>query len=124
EEAVVQVAAAVVADRAALVLGDRAEIRDDLLDGLAVEVGAGERIVGLVHVGLVMLVVMQLHRLLVDVRLERVVVIGKGRNLVSHRGSSRTSSGRDEPSNPTKAQSATPSGYPSRPMRLSQLLLP
>ena len=40
-------------------------------------VGALERGVGVGHVGLVMLVVMELHRRVVDVRLERVVVVGE-----------------------------------------------
>ena len=40
--------------------------------------------IDLVHVGLVMLVVVDAHRLLVDVRLERVVVVGERRNFESH----------------------------------------
>ena len=85
EQRVVVVPAAVVADGAALVLGDRVEVGDDLLDRRVGEVGALERRVDLVDVGLVMLVVMERHRLLVDVRLQRVVGVRKGGNLVCHR---------------------------------------
>ena len=52
--------------------------------GLSVPLGAREGVVGLVDVGLVVLVVVQTHRLLVDVRLQRRVVVGQGRNLVGH----------------------------------------
>jgi hypothetical protein len=84
EEVVVEVAAAVVADRRALVLGDLREVRDDLLDRLVGPVGALERGVHLVHVSLVVLVVMNPHRGFVDVRLEPRVVVGKRRYLVRH----------------------------------------
>src|SRR5439155_26014248 len=47
-------------------------------------VGVRERRVRLVHIGLVVLVVVDAHRLLVDVRLERAVVVGKRWNLESH----------------------------------------
>ena len=90
EQRVVGVAAAVVAERRpACRRAATTRLRDDLLDRLAVELGALQRGVGLVHVGLVVLVVVQPHRLLVDVRLERVVVVGKRRDLVGHRGSPR-----------------------------------
>src|SRR6185436_18005669 len=88
-----------------------AEVRDDLLDRLAVERPTGEGVVRLVDIRLVVLVVVQRHRLRIDVRLERVVVVGKGRHLVGHRFSSRTSSGRDLSSNSTKAQDLTSGGY-------------
>ncbi len=63
----------VVADGALLVGGQDLEVREDLLDGAVGPLGALERRVGLVHVGLVVLVVVELHRRLVDRRLERVV---------------------------------------------------
>ena len=84
EEAVVGVAAGVVADGALLVGGERVEVLEDLVDVLVGPLRAFERGVRLVDVGLVVLVVVDAHRLLVDVRLERVVVVGKVRYFVSH----------------------------------------
>src|SRR4051794_12972842 len=55
ERRVVEVAAAVVAHRAALVLRHGLEVGDDLLDRLALEVAALQGGVDLVHVGLVVL---------------------------------------------------------------------
>ena len=52
--------------------------------GLSAQVGAFERRVHLVDVGLVVLVVMHPHGGLVDVGLERRVVIGKGWDVVCH----------------------------------------
>jgi hypothetical protein len=89
EQGVVVVAAAVVAHGLLLVLRQRVEVLQDLLDRLAVELGALQRCVGLVHVGLVVLVVVHAHRRLVDVRLERGVVVGERRDFVGHAGSSR-----------------------------------
>jgi hypothetical protein len=76
--------AAVVANRVPLVIRHLVQVRQHLLDRLAVERRAGERGVRLVHVGLVVLVVMELHRRLVDVRLERVVGVGERWYLVGH----------------------------------------
>ena len=45
---------------------------------------SGHGLVEIVHVGLVVLVVVDAHRLLVDVRLERVVVVWKVGYLVRH----------------------------------------
>ena len=45
-----------------------------------------QRAVGVVDVRLVVLVVMDLHRLGVDVRLQRIEAIGKRRKLISHVG--------------------------------------
>jgi hypothetical protein len=84
EERVVGVAATVVADRFALVLGNAVEVAKDLLDRLVGPFRSFEGRVRLVDVGLVVLVVMDAHRLLVDVRLERGVVVGKTGNLVCH----------------------------------------
>ena len=59
-------------------------LRDDLLDRLVGELGALEGRVDLVHVRLMMLVVVQMHRLRVDVRLQRLVGVRKGGYLVCH----------------------------------------
>ena len=78
-------AAGVVPHRPALVLGQLVEVAEDVLHGLVGPLGAVERLVGVVDVRLVMLVVVDLHRLLVDVRLESVVLVRKRRNLEGHR---------------------------------------
>ena len=57
---------------------------EDVLDRLVGRVRVLERRVCLVHVGLVVLVVMDAHRLFVDVRLERAVVVGERWNLEGH----------------------------------------
>ena len=62
--------------------GTRVDAAEQILDALRLQLGMLlERGVEVVHVGLVMLAVMDLHRLLVDVRLERVEVVGKRRKL-------------------------------------------
>ena len=55
------------------------------LDGSAGPPRPLERLVGVVHVGLVMLVVVEPHRLLVDVGLERVICVGKRWDFEGHR---------------------------------------
>jgi hypothetical protein len=60
------------------------EVREDLLDGLVREVGPFEGGVRVVDVGLVVLVVVDAHRLLVDVRLESPVVVGKRWDFEGH----------------------------------------
>src|SRR3954468_19896241 len=77
-------AAPVVANRLLLVLGQAREVLQHLFDILVGPLGALQRRVGLVDVGLVVLVVVHPHRRLVDVRLEGVVVVGKVGNRVSH----------------------------------------
>ena len=77
-------AAAVVPDRRALVLGQLVEQREHLLERAVGPLGPVERLVQVVDVGLVVLVVVDAHRLLVDRRLERVVVVGKRGKLVGH----------------------------------------
>src|SRR3954470_16598139 len=67
-----------------LLVAEAGEVLQYLVDVLVRPLGALEGGVGLVHIGLVMLVVMDAHRLLVDVRLERVVVVGKVRYLECH----------------------------------------
>ena len=80
EHRMVGVAAAVVAHRAADVGGHRVEMADEVLDGLAFEVRlAGDGLVDVGHVSAVMFVVMDLHRLRVDVGFERVLGIWKWR---------------------------------------------
>jgi hypothetical protein len=73
------VAAPVVADHLLLVLGDVVEVLHQIVDVgvLVVQTGAFDGTVELVHVGLVVLRVVDLHRLRVDVGLERGVVVGE-----------------------------------------------
>ena len=71
----------------ALVLVDEVEVVEHLLERPAVPLGALDRRVEVVHVGLVVLVVMEPHRRLVDVGLERVVGVGQRGQLVGHRAS-------------------------------------
>jgi hypothetical protein len=78
------VAAGVVADRPLFVLGHDFNGREDSLDRAIGPLGSGERGVGVVDVGLVVQVVMDPHRLRVDVRLERVVCVGKVREFEWH----------------------------------------
>jgi len=85
EEGVVPMAAPVVADRSADVLGHARDVGDQGLDGLAFERSAGEGLVQVVHVGLVMTAVVDLHRQGVDVGFEGVLGIGKRGEFVSHR---------------------------------------
>jgi hypothetical protein len=66
------VATGVVADGALLVVGKGTQVLQDLVDVLVGPLRALERGVRLVDVGLVMLVVVDPHRLLVDVRLQGV----------------------------------------------------
>ena len=78
-------AAAVVAHGGADRLGQRVEVLDQLLDRLALQLGELlERGVEVVDVGLVVLAVMNLHRLRVDVRLERVERVRQGGEFVGH----------------------------------------
>jgi hypothetical protein len=78
------VAARVVAHHGLLVVGEDLEVRQDMLDGLVGERRSLQRGVRVVHVRLVVLVVVDAHRLLVDVRLQRGVVVGERRYLEGH----------------------------------------
>jgi hypothetical protein len=79
------VAPAVVADSSLLVFGHGVEQpSEQRLDRMAVELGACNRLVQVVDVRLMVLPVVDAHRLLVDRRLERVVVVGKRGELVGH----------------------------------------
>ena len=77
-------AAAVVADGGADLLGHRVQVLDQVLDALRLQVGALERGVDVVDVGLVVLAVVDLHRPRVDVRLERVERVRQAGKLVRH----------------------------------------
>ena len=85
EERVVGVAAGVVADAAADGVGDFAEVGDQ---GVNVQRGEGgvvlEQVVGVGDVGLVMLAVVDFHRLRVDVRSEGVEGVRQGREGEGH----------------------------------------
>ena len=83
EERMVVVAAAVVPHRGADLLGDLVEALAQLLGAELLEVGiVGERLVEVVHVGRVVLAVVDLHRLRIEVRLERREGVGQRRQLV------------------------------------------
>ena len=84
-------AATLVANGGAYLFGHRVQIGDEIVDGS----GGKLRVVGhsriqVVHVGLVMLVVVQMHGLGVDVWLERVVGVRKCRQSERAGGSSRS----------------------------------
>src|SRR5712672_1690116 len=81
----VPMTAAVVADGTADGVGDNAQIRDDLFERLGFQRGvAGDGLVEVVHIRLVMAVVMDLHRQRVKVGFEGCLVIGQGREFVGH----------------------------------------
>ena len=73
----VRVPAGVVADRRSLLLGKRLEDGQDVLDRFVCGIGVRERRVRLLDVCRVVLVVVHLHRSLVYVGLESVVVVGE-----------------------------------------------
>ncbi len=85
EQRVVVVATAVVFD-GSLLIAEAVEVLQDLLNGPLGPLGALKGGVGLVHIGLVVLVVVEFHRRLVDVRLERVIGVGKRGNGKGHGG--------------------------------------
>ena len=82
-------AAAVVAHNAANLFGDGIEICDQVVNRLG---GQRRKIrqgaIHIVDVGLVVLVVVQLHRLSVDERFKCGVVVGQRCEFISHRGKS------------------------------------
>jgi len=78
EHGVVDVAAAIVLDDFANVLGDAGEVLDELLGGFLAEFCVlFYRAVEIGDVGLVVLVVVELHRGFVDERLKRRVIVGQ-----------------------------------------------
>src|SRR5271155_3576216 len=84
EHGVVDVAAAVVADDGADILGNVVDVSQQVLGSVFAEFGVLlDGAIEVIDVGLVMLVVVEMHGLLVDVRLERGVVIGQWWNFVS-----------------------------------------
>src|SRR5439155_6515231 len=87
EDRVIRVAAGVVADGCPDVLGHRVDPPQEVLDRLGAEVGVlFDSGVVVVDVGRVMLVVMDLHRLSVDVRLERIEGVWKRWDRECHGG--------------------------------------
>ena len=84
----VPVTAAVVAHRRADVFGNAVDAAAEILDALALQVGMLlERGVQIGDVRLMMLPVMNLHRLRVDVRFERGEVVRELGQFVSHESS-------------------------------------
>ena len=78
-------AAAVVADRRAGRLGHGVEVGDEFLHRFGRQLGAVlQRLVEVGHVRRVVLVVVDLHGLRVDVRFERFLGVGQGRQFVRH----------------------------------------
>src|SRR5690606_39998731 len=89
EQRVIRVAATVVADRRPDLLRHRVEVAHQLLDALRLQVRVAlKRLVHVVHISLVMLVMVDPHRLLIDMRLQRVVSIRQRWKFVSHYSSS------------------------------------
>ena len=85
EKGMVGVTAAVVADRVADALRHGAEVGDQLVNGLAFEIGiALERLVEVGDVGSVVFAMMDFHRLRVDVGFESVQCVGEGGEFVCH----------------------------------------
>ena len=87
EERVVQVAADIVAEAGADGLGGILEVFEEFFGRKLREFGvAGQEFVGVRDVGLVVLVVVDAHRLGIDVRLEGLVGIREGRECVGTGG--------------------------------------
>ncbi len=81
----IYVSAAVIADNRTHVLGHAGQVGNQLFGSLLAQLGVLlHRAVQVRHVGLVMLVVVQLHRCFVDGGFESGVVVGKGREFKSH----------------------------------------
>ena len=105
-------AAGVVADRALLVAGQAGEVAEDVLDVAVGPLGPLQGGVGFVDVGLVVLVVVDAHRRLVDVGLERVVCVGKVGNGESHLASPLDRIFEVWPEPNLRGLPAAPPGYP------------
>src|SRR5690606_16415688 len=87
EERVVHVSAGVVADGGADVLGDAAEVFDEFVGAFRFEVRfAGDGVVQVGDVCLMMLRVMDFHRAGIDVGLKGVVCVAEIRESVCHGG--------------------------------------
>ena len=75
---VIGVSAAVVANRGPNVLGDLVDVLEQLFDWPIVPLGPFDGLVQIRHISLVMLIVMDFHRLGVDVRLKGIIGVGQG----------------------------------------------
>ena len=84
EQRMVGVAAAVVAHGGADIFRNLFDVAAQIFDALLGDAVAFERLVEVVDVRLVMLVVMDLHRLGVDVRLQGIVRIRQRRQCIGH----------------------------------------
>ncbi len=85
EQAVVGVPAAVVAHGTANAFGQQGQVGDQLLHGLAAVRRVLERGIQVVHIGLMVLGVVDLHGLRIDMGLQRVVGVAQGRQgVVAH----------------------------------------
>ncbi|KAG0763484.1 hypothetical protein G6F22_018417 [Rhizopus arrhizus] len=89
EQAVVGVATAIVAHRAALRFGHRIKVGDERLDRLRGDAGLLEGGIEVVDVGLVVLAVVDLHRARIEVRLEGIIGVGERGKRVRHRSNLR-----------------------------------
>ena len=90
EERMIPVAAAVVAHGRADVFGHAVHVANQIVEALVVQLGMlVERVVQIRHVGLMMLAVMNLHRLGVDVRFERGKIVRQRGQRMGHVGSPR-----------------------------------
>ena len=89
---VIGVATGVIFDASANLFGNLCQIADEVVDGLGGQLGVvGEQCIEVVDVGLVVLVVMNLHRLGVDERFEGGVVVRQRCEFVRHKGKSPSS---------------------------------
>ena len=78
-------AAAVVADRVSDGVRDTGQIADQGLQRQGLDRSAGDRLIEVVHVGLVVTSVVDLHGERVDVGFERVLGVGEGGKFVGHK---------------------------------------
>src|SRR5215210_8214487 len=108
-------AAAIVANGRPLVLRHPVEARDQLLGAHLLELRALDGVVEVRDVGCVMLIMMDAHRLFVDMRLQRRIVIGQWRKLKGHWSSflHRGVNGRAPPITPVLTTGPVP--RPARP---------
>ena len=71
----ISVAAAVVAHNGANVFGNGVQITNQVFHRFLLKIGALDRLVDVIDVGLVMLGVMDFHRTRINVRLQRIIRI-------------------------------------------------